>query len=409
MNQSKKRSRVHRRPRGEGSIFLWGSKNADGVGRWILQLSAQGAGGKRIRKRYKYRGTETEANLELARLRIRVADGAADLSNEPMRDYLLNRWLPSVKSDVALRTYVRYSGIVEHHLLPALGNIPLSKLTAAHVDAAKQEWLRAGCARKDKRKGSPLAPRSVLHILRVLHNAIQRAVEWGLARRNVVDYVKAPRPPRPTTRALNIAEASKLLAMAKGTVMFAPIIVALTTGVRRGELLALRWRDLDEKAAALSVARSIEQTRGRLAFKAPKSGRARTVKVGAFTLAILREHRKIQHAQIFSRRRLGLPYEQLDLIFAAESGGIWPPATFGWRFGVIVKRAAIGALRLHDLRHSSASLLIAEGVDMKRISERLGHSGIAITADTYGHLFIDGQNAAAEAIDSAIASAVGPQ
>jgi integrase len=249
----------------------------------------------------------------------------------------------------------------------------------------------------------------VLHILRVLHNGLQRAVEWGLVVRNVADYVKAPRVGRPVTRALNGEEAAKLLAAAKDTLLFAPIIVALTAGVRRGELLGLTWRDFDENAATLTIARSVEQTRDRLAFKTPKNDRVRTIKLGSFTLSILQEHRKTQHARIFRQRQLGLAYENLDLIFPREDGGIWPPATFGWRFGTIVKRATIGAFRLHDLRHSSASILIAQGVDMKRVSERLGHSGIAITADTYGHLFVDGQAAAAEAIDSAISGAAKAQ
>lgn len=403
MSRPKKGAR--RRPRGEGSISGCGPLDADGRGLWVLQLSATTAGGKRARKKVRYRGTKDGAQQELARLRLHAADGFLNPSNEMLRDYLLERWLPSVEADLALRTYIRYKGIVEHQLVPTLGAVRLRKLTAAHIDVAKREWLRAGCARKDERKGTPLAARSVLHVLRVLHNGLQRAVEWGLLSRNVADYVKAPRMARPTTRALNVEEASKLLAAAKGTQMFAPIVVALTTGTRRGELLGLTWRDFDEKTATLTVARSVEQTRGQLTLKSPKNNRARTIKLGAFTVSVLQEHRKTQHAKIFRRRQLGLRYENVDLIFGHEDGSIWPPATFGWRFGTVVKQADIGPFRLHDLRHSSASILIAQGVDIKRVSDRLGHSGIAITADTYGHLFVDGQTAAAEAIDSVVSDA----
>jgi integrase len=409
MSRPRKAAQKRRRSRGEGSISLCGTLDDGARGIWILQLSAMDAAGKRTRTKVRFRGTKDEAQQEIARVRLRASDGSLDLSRETLRNYLLERWLPSVRSELSTRTYIRYSGIVEHHLVPALGRVRLPKLTAAHIDAAKQEWLRAGCARTDARKGTALSPRSVLHILRVLHNGLQRAVEWGLLARNVADYVKAPRVGRPATRALNGEEAAKLLAAAKDTLLFAPIIVALTTGVRRGELLGLTWRDVDENAATLTIARSVEQTRDRLVFKAPKNDRVRTIKLGNFTLSVLQEHRKTQHARIFRRRQLGLAYENLDLIFPREDGGIWPPATFGWRFGTIVKRATIGAFRLHDLRHSSASILIAQGVDMKRISERLGHSGIAITADTYGHLFVDGQAAAAEAIDSAISAAAKAQ
>jgi integrase len=409
MSIRKNPPRRRRRTRGEGSVFLRGQKDIGGRGLWVLQLSSQGADGKRKRNRVTYRGTEDEAKLELQRLRLRTADGSSDPTNETIRDFLLERWLPTIRSDVALRTYLRYQRIVELHLVPALGSLRLSRLTTAHVEAAKQHWLREGCARTDHRKGQALAPRTVLHHLRVLHNALEMAVRWGLVSRNASSRVQAPRPQRPSARALNGAEAAALLKAAKGTIMFAPLVVALTTGVRRGELLGLRWRDLNEQTAALTVARSIEQTRGQLAFKSPKNGRERVIKLGRFTVAVLQEHRQSQHAAIFHRRQLGEEYHHEDLIFAAANGGIWPPATFGWRFGTIVKRAGIGAFCLHDLRHSSASLLIAQGVDLKRVSERLGHSGIAITADTYGHLFIDGQTAAAEAIDSAIVSAMTKQ
>ena len=174
---------------------------------------------------------------------------------------------------------------------------------------------------------------------------LARTAQWspagdgmGLVARNVADYVKAPRVARATTRALNGEEASKLLAAAKDTRLFAPVIVALTTGVRRGELPGLTWRDADEKAATLTIARSVEQTRDRLTFKMPKNDRVRTIKPGTFTLSVLQEHRKTQHAHIFRRRQFGLGYENLDLVFAREDGGLWPPATFGWRFGSIVKR-----------------------------------------------------------------------
>ncbi len=146
---------------------------------------------------------------------------------------------------------------------------------------------------------------------------------------------------------------------------------------------------------------SVEIARGHIGFKAPKNGELRTLSVGKDTVAALEAHRKLQHAQIFEPRRLGLPYDtKLNLIFVREDGTIWHPDSFAFHVRKVMKTAQIWHARLHNLRHSCASLLIASGESLKVVSDRLGHSSIGITADTYGHVYAAQQDGAAAAIDA---------
>lgn len=404
MSRPKKSAPKHRRTRGEGSIFLRGNLSNEGIGIWSLVVSARQADptGKRSRKWRSFRGTKEQAVDELARMRLEIKAGTyTDPHNEPLSKYLTESWLPHVKAQVSTRTYLRYAEIVHKHLVPALGNTPLTQLDAMRIEDTKRRWLCAGRVAVH-RNGQALSPRTVTHHLRVLHASLEQARKWKLIVRNVAEDVDMPRVTKPRTRALEAQEAQLLLESARGMPrLHAAIHVLLSTGVRRGELLALRWSDFEEAAGIVRVRSSIEVSYKRLAFKEPKNGRSRAIKVGEPTVRVLTAHRKLQHSEIFARRRLGLEYaSDLNLIFPRDDGTIWHPDSFARSVGNIVRAAKLGALRLHDLRHSSASLLIASGVPLKVVSERLGHSSISITADIYGHVYAAQQDRAAAAIDS---------
>jgi len=410
MSRPKKLTARRRRSPGEGSLFLRGTLGDDGVGVWTLLVGQRGGlDGKRHRKWRTFRGTAEQAKTEIARFRLQVQDGLySDPTKDTLSKYLSERWLPHARTQVSGKTYERYAEIVALHLVPALGAVPLAHVSAVHIENAKRYWLNKGRVRKEG-AGTSLSAQTVTHHLRVLNAALTQAVKWGLVPRNAAAIVEPPKGTRPMSRALDVEQAQKLLEVAKKTRMYAPIFVALTTGVRRGELLGLRWTDYDEQSATLSVRQSIEVTKGQLAFKAPKNDRWRAIKLGAETVEVLRRHRKAQHSEIFRRRQLGIAYTNLDLIFAHETGAVWNPAAFGWSFGAVVKRAEIGHVRLHDLRHSCASLLIKRGVPMKVVSERLGHSSIGITANLYTHVYAAEQDAAAEAIDALLCAHAGEQ
>jgi integrase len=176
---------------------------------------------------------------------------------------------------------------------------------------------------------------------------------------------------------LNEAQLALLLKSAEGTRLVAPAYLAIVTGVRRGELVALRWVDLDAEAGTISVRRSIEQTSSGITTKTPKSGKSRSISLAAGTLEVLRKHRIAQSAE---RLKAGAAYQNLDLIFPREDGSTWEPESFGKAFSVVANGADIGHVRLHDLRHACASLMLKSGVHAKVVSERLGHSTISITS-----------------------------
>ena len=257
--------------------------------------------------------------------------------------------------------------------------------------------------RKDGRGG--LSAQTVVHFHRILHKALEQAVKWQLVARNVCDAVDVPRPQRHEMKALTEEETTRLLTAARETRLYVPILLAVATGMRRGEILALRWDALDLEAGTLSVSRSLEQTAGNLNFKAPKTDRSRrTVVLPRFAVVALQCH-KGEQAKL--RLLLGPGYQDHGLVVARADGSPWRPDVFSTEFGVLIRKTEVPPVRFHDLRHSHASQLFRAGIHPKIVSERLGHSGVGITLDTYSHLLPGMQEEAASKLDSAFRAAGG--
>jgi len=366
---------------------------------WLVIDEPRESGGRRKRRWHKFAGTKRQAEAKRAKLLAAIEDGSyVEPSRETVGAYL-ERWLMHIESHVAKKTFERYAQIARTHLAPAFGSKKLSKLNAPEIDGAYARWQNQGRVRGV----GGLSARSVLHHHRVLHKALAQALKWKLVTRNVADAAEPPSPTRHEIRALNETEAAQLLHFADGTRLAAPIYVLLTTGVRRGELLGLKWSDVDFDAAMLSVRRSVEQTKAGVGFKLPKSGNARAIELAKGTLNVLRKHRATQNAD---RLLFGAHYKNDDLIFAREDGTIWKPDTLSKAFEELVKRANIGHVRLHDLRHACASLLLKSGVHAKIVSERLGHSTVGITLDLYSHVLPGLQQAAADKLDHLLDNAI---
>jgi len=383
-----------------GHLRMRGPKGKDGIAHWAIVVDMPRAPGqKRDRKWHAFKGTKKEAEAELRKIVTRLDRGDGFFPSKDRVSQFLDRWIAHVKSEVSPKTYERYCGIVNLHLKPTFGMHLLTRLTSIHLDSAYRQWLESGSLRG----GRPLSPQTIIHHHRVMHEALSQGVTWGLLSRNVADAATPPKRTRPEIKSLDTQQLGRLLRASDSTRLAAPIFVALTTGVRRGELLALRWSDLDLDSATLSVRRSLEVTRSGVRIKLPKSGRSRAIKLAATTIEILRKHRVAQHAE---RLQIGPAYGDLDLIFPREDGSIWHPDAFGYRFGSLVKAAGIGHVRLHDLRHCCASLMLKSGVHAKVVSERLGHSTISITLDLYSHVLPGLQEAAAEKIDALLDAAL---
>ena len=391
--------------------------------------------GKRLRHFESIRGAKKDAERRLRELLHSLEHGGYA---KPIRITLgawLNGWLNSyVKTKCSLRTLDGYNTIVERHLTTNLGMIPLSQLRPQHIQEFYAHALEDG--RVDGKGG--LSARSVLHIHRILFQALNYAVRQGLLISNPAGFVDPPRAKKPKMKALIPQEVAVLLDVARDTRYYPIIYAAVNTGLRQAELLGLRWRDTDLELASLSITQVLckviphrraltlraakglcpfgipesgnpvpraqgvigNKRRGVCQFKEPKSEHSRRRLDLTPSLAIfLRQYRVEKETEfLLLGKRLG----ENDLVFGDISGSPIDPGTLTHNFARIVRRAGLPGVRFHDLRHTFASLMLLAGVHPKIVSEMLGHSSVAFTLDVYSHV-VDGlQKTAVKRLDEVL-------
>lgn len=372
---------------------------------WAIVLDlGRDATGKRRQKWHAVKGTRRDAESEMTRLLNELRTGEyIEPSKVSVSEYL-DRWLRDyAKPRVSPKTYERYSQIVTREIKPELGQHALAKLRPLHIQAFYAKALAEG--RKNGKGG--LSPQTVLHFHRLLHKALDQAVKWQMLPRNPASAVEPPRPQREQMRALDETETAKLLRLVFGTQLYMPALLAVTGGLRRGEILALRWQDMDLETGRAVIVRSLEQTANGLRVKSPKTERGRrTVVFPGYTLDALKTHRKQQAER---RLALGPAYEDRGLICARDDGDFWRPDTLSTAFAALVRRSGMTHFRFHDLRHTHATQLLRQGVHPKIVSERLGHSNISITLDTYSHVLPGMQDDAVAGFNAALTQALSRQ
>lgn len=364
-------------------------------------LPADPATGKRRTETMTLRGSRKDAEKEL-RNKLRGLDigDYVEPNTITTRGYM-QQWLGIVKGQVTPKTHERYEEIVTGFISPALGNHKLSKLMPIHIQNAYNEWEAGG--RRDGKEGG-LSPRSRLHIHVILKSALKNAVQLQLLSRNPAEAVKPPKAGRIEMKTLTTAQSAQLLSATKHTRLYWPVLIALTTGMRRGEICALRWKNVDLDKAVVRVVESIEQTRKGVRFKAPKTGKTRVVTLPSFAveeLCIL----KVDQAE--ELLKLGVRQNSEVLVCGREDGRALQPDTLTFRFASFMKEhKALPKVRFHDLRHTHATQLLSSGIHPKIAQERLGHSSIAVTLDTYSHVTDNMQNDAATKLDNVFRSAI---
>jgi integrase len=275
---------------------------------------------------------------------------------------------------VSPRTYTNYRLQVRRHLTPALGRIKLKDLTPFKVQGLYRSKLDAG-----------LSNASVRYTHAVLHRSLKQAVKWSLVPRNVAEAVDPPRVRREEITPLSPEQARVFLAAARGDRFEALYVVALTCGLRQGELLGLKWSDADLGAKTLRVNRQVQRHRDGdgLVFAEPKNASRRTVPLTATAVEALKRHGKRQAEE---KMRVGSLYEDNGLVFASEIGTPLDAQNVVNRsFKPLLRRADLPSIRFHDLRHTCATLLLAKGVHPKLVQALLGHASIGITMDLYSH------------------------
>ena len=373
-----------------------------GKNSWAIVLERERDGnGKRCQKWHSVKGTRKDAEYELAKLLGSVVAGDYVEPAKMKVGEFLDKWLNDcARFNVGGKTFERYAEIVRNHLAPAFRNVRLTKLTPLHIQAHYSQARENG--RKDGR--GALSAQTVLHHHRVLHRALQQAVKWQLLSRNPVDAVELPRPKPKEMRVIDEAQSAWLIEAAAGTRLHVPILLAICTGMRRSEILALKWDDLDLSMGFLSVRRALEQTREGVAFKEPKSRHGRrAISLPSLAIDFLRAHRTKQENL---KNLLGRGYQDNGLVCCCDDGHIWKPSAFTSAYCSLLRRRRITNVPFHALRHSHASQLLRAGVSPKLISERLGHSKVGFTLDVYAHLLPGMQEEAAQRIDAGLRAAM---
>jgi integrase len=368
---------VKRRANGEGSVY----QRKDG--RWEARISFPDG-----RRKAVYAKTQREVLEKKTALLGQRAKGVAVASERQTFGEYLGSSLESTRPRVRPTTHRRYELFVKVHVTPAIARIPLVKVGPQHLERLYAERLAAGAA-----------PRSVRHLHALLHNALKQADRWGLVPRNVATLARPPNAPRHEISTLTAEQVRTLLAAAEGDRLEALYVLAISTGMRQGELLALRWSDVDLDRGAVQIRRSVAYTKQGFVFLPPKTGRSRRqVLLTQAAIAALRRHRTRQLAE---RLAAAGGWEDLDLVFANELGRPIEATNLGHRsWRRLLERAGLPRIRFHDLRHTAATLILSGGVHPKIASEMLGHSSVAFTMDTYAHVTPTMQREAVAELDA---------
>src|SRR5829696_2664493 len=372
-----------KRGNGEGGI----SRRKDGL--YMARYTVQTPTG--AKRKTLYGKTRREVDEKLTKAKADRDGGLVfDADNLKLGEYL-GRWLAdSVRDTVRPTTFERYEQIVRLHIRPVLGKVKLKSLTSAHVRGLYREKLDSG-----------LSPRTVQYVHVTLHKALKQAVIDGLIPRNATEAVKPPQVRREEMQPLSPEQVKVLLEAARDERLEALYVLAVTAGLRQGELLGLKWEDVDLEAGLLRVCRTLVTTKGGPQLAAPKTkGSRRTVRLTQGAVNTLRSHLERQLGEI---DRAGSLWRENGLIFASEAGDpLDRRYVTNHRFKPLLKRAGLPLIRFHDLRHTCATLLLGRNVNPKIVSEMLGHASIAITLDTYSHVLPNMQCEAAKALEDAL-------
>jgi integrase len=368
-----------KRGKNEGSLY----QRQDGS--WCAQVTV---GGKRLTK---YAKTKRECRDWLKETLAQIESGINFQGAKASLSEYLEQWLLTIKPALRPKTVYQYKQVVRMHIVPILGEITLKDLRPDHIQNLYNRKSEEG-----------LSPRMVRLLHAVLHRALNQAMFMGLITRNPTQATIKPKIPRKEMETLTDNQVQTFLLTARGARFEMIYLLALTTGLRAGELLGLRWSDLDWVTCRLQVKRQLQRLpEGKgLAFSEPKSSAGRRVVVlGTYTLEKLREH---YNKQQLARQFAGERWQEDDLIFTSTIGTPLDLRNVYREYKEILKQGGLPDLRFHDLRHTAATLMLQQGIHPKVVQERLGHSQISLTLDTYSHVLPSMQEDAAQKLDDLV-------
>jgi len=303
----------------------------------------------------------------------------------------LELWLAHMRERVRATTYEGYECLLRCHVPSELRVLQLVELTPLGLQRMYADLLAGGEERRTLSAGS------VLNLHLVLTQAFGQAVRWQLVPTSPAAGAQAPRPRRSQPAAVSPELLNRLIAVATGTPLELPVAIAAATGMRRGEILALRWTDVASDLSFAHVRASLQATREGLAFDRPKTARSRrAIALPTFLRPFLERQRQAQVAQ---KEGLGEAWQETDLLVTRQDGSPVNPDSLSSAWRRLVRKHGLPPVRFHDLRHAHATLMLLQGVHPKVVSERLGHASVGITLDTYSHVLPSMQSQAVEAFD----------
>ncbi len=330
-----------------------------------------------------------------------VARGVITEQGQHKFNWLADQYLKARESRVQATSLAWYKRTLKHHIRPSLGTMRIAAIRPINIE----DTLNNARQLSKRNHGKPLSGRSLRNVLVTIRAVLQWGVKMGMITRNVAYAIDMPESDSHEIAALSLDDVRALLAASAGTDLEAIVAFAIGTGLRRGEICALRWGDVDMDSGEYSVRRSAAMLDGKMIIKSPKTeGSKRTDVLPPFVVDVLLRHRARQREEHMA---LGMGKIQPEDYVFDRAGEAWQPNHLSQRFSRLVKRKKLRAVRFHDLRHGFASLAFAAGVPLKVVSESLGHSGIAITSSTYVHLLTDQKRAKSELLDAYLRPAVG--
>lgn len=352
------------RGHGEGSVY----QRKDG--RWVASITLENR-----KRKYIYGETKKEVLDKLKVALYEQQQGTLATGRQQTLKTYLHQWLEEVhKPTIRLGSYNNYRIVLDKHIIPALGHIQVQKLTPQQVQAFYTAKLKEG-----------LAPSTIKRFHGVLHRALKHAVRWNIVPQNVCDMVSLPRKVRREMKSLTREQARKLIASARQHNLEGLITLAVVTGMRKGELLGLKWQDIDFDTKSLYIRRTTSRI-GKYGIieSEPKTLKSqRKIVLPSFIIDTLKKHRD---RQVEIQAKLGAGWRNKGLVFCNGVGGFLDSSQLHEAYKSLLKDAGLPPIRFHDLRHSAATILFSMGVHPKVVQELLGHSNITMTLDTYSHV-----------------------
>ena len=342
---------------------------------WSIVIELNKVNGKRKQKWYTVYGERSEAEKFLTeKLRELDTGTFVDSKNISVKQYFDYWYEQHCLSQLSPTTYESYRRNLDNYILKDLGNIRLENLQPMHL-----QTFYTKCSKKG------LSNKTILYFHRIIHCALKQGMKWQFITRNVADCVDTPKPKKYNAKFLDSNEVSKLINACINTDIYIPIMIAIATGMRRGEILGLNWENVDLNSGIIKVSQALYPTKEGLVILPPKTeSSVRDISIPLTLINILKDYKEKQNN---FKKCLGNEYNINNLVCCTIEGKAIHPTTLNHKFNNLLKKNNLSIVRFHDLRHSHASLLLKEKVSAKVISERLGHSNVNITLNLYSHIY----------------------